>query len=164
MRHLHLPHLSIRIAAAGLFMLAATTAAVAAAADTQGQVGVQTPAGWRMMPLLSIKGHIQGADSDDNVQLMYNDDQQLVGVVMVTFTPGGGYSSLLKSFRYNEGDANPPALSLMAPGDYQPACHPGSSCETVHIANQAIGLCFGEASCRILYYDGKELRDIAMTD
>ncbi|MGK5023347.1 hypothetical protein [Janthinobacterium sp. RB2R34] len=162
MRHFHLPCLFTRIAAAGLFItLAATTATTA---NAQAQVGVQTPAGWRMMPLLSIRGHIQNADSDDNVQLMYNDEQQLVGVVMVTFTPGGGYSGLLKSFKYNEGDANPPVLSMIAPGDYRPACHPGSSCEAVHIANQAIGLCFGEASCRILYYDGKELRDIVMTD
>lgn len=163
MRLFYLPRLFTRIAAACLFItLGATTAA--ATADVQGQVGVQTPPGWRMMPLPSIRGHIQSADTDDNVQLMYNDDQQLVGVVMVTFTPGGGYSSLLKSFKYNEGDANPPALSMITPGDYQPACHPGSSCEMVHIANQAIGLCFGEASCRILYYDGRELRDIVMTD
>lgn len=163
MRHFHLPRRFTRMAAAGLFItLAATTGATSA--NAQGQVGVQTPAGWRMMPLLSIRGHIQGADTDDNVQLMYNDDQQLVGVVMVTFTPGGGYASLLKSFKYNEGDANPPALSMIAPGDYQPACHPAGSCDTVHVAKQAIGLCFGEASCRMLYYDGKELRDIAMTD
>lgn len=164
MRHVHLSHRFTRIAAACLFTLAVAPATNATAADAQSPAGVQTPAGWRLMPLLSIRGHVQSADTDDNVQLMYNDDQQLAGVVMVTFKPGGGYSSLLKSFKYKEGEANPPALSLMAPGHYQPACHPGSSCETVHIGNQAIGLCFGEASCRILYYDGKALRDIVMTD
>ena len=159
-----LDHQFARIAAACLLTLAAATATNASAAGAPTPAGVQTPPGWRLMPLPSIMGHIQHADTDDSVQLMYDDDQQLVGVVMVTFTPGGGNSRLLKSFKYKEGDANAPALSLMAPGDYQPVCHPGNSCEPVHVASQAIGLCFGEASCRILYYEGKELRDVVMTD
>ncbi|OYO28569.1 hypothetical protein [Janthinobacterium sp. PC23-8] len=162
MRPCYLPRRFAQTFAAGLLTLAAaaTTNAVAA----QGQAGVQTPPGWTMMPLPAIRGHIQSADTDDNVQLMYNDEQKLAGVVMVTFTPGGGYAGILKTFKYNDGDANPPRLSMMAPGDYLPACHPGSPCEKVHIANQAVALCFGEASCRILYYEGKELRDIVMTD
>lgn len=135
---------------------------IAAYADKHG---VQTPAGWMGMPLPSIRGHIQAADSDDVVQLMYNDEHQLAGVVMVTFAPGGGgHAGILTTFKYQDSDANPPRVSMIEPGDYLPACHPGSSCEKVHIAHQAVGLCFGEASCRILYYDGKQLRDVVMTD
>ena len=126
--------------------------------------GVQTPTGWMAMPLPSIRGHIQTADTDDVVQLMYNDEQKLAGAVMVTFTPGGGYAGILKTFSYEDSDANPPRLSMIEAGDYLPACHPGNPCETVHIAQQAVGLCFGEASCRILYFEGRELRDIVMTD
>lgn len=127
--------------------------------------GVQTPAGWMPMILPSIRGHIQSPGTDDAVQLMYNDEQKLAGVVMVTFTPGGGgYASILKTFKYLDSDANPPRLSMIAPGDYLPACHRGNACDQVHIANQAVGLCFGEASCRILYYEGKEMHDVVMTD
>ena len=119
------------------------------------------------MPLIlpSIRGHIQSPETDDAVQLMYNDEQELAGVVMVTFTPGGGgYANILKTFKYLDSDANPPRLSMIEPGDYLPACHPGDACEKVHIANQAVGLCFGEASCRILYYEGKDMHDVVMTD
>ena len=125
--------------------------------------GVQTPTGWMAMLLPSIRGHIQTADTDDVVQLMYNEQKQ-AGAVMVTFTPGGGYAGILKTFGYKHSDANPPRLSIIQPGDYLPACHPGNPCEKVHIAQQAVGLCFGEASCRILYFEGRELRDIVMTD
>ena len=163
---------------------AATTATTAAAEDTvppntpptsQADVdrliaygkkhGVQTPAGWMPLILPSIRGHIQSPETDDVVQLMYNDEQKLAGAVMVTFTPGGGgYASILKTFKYGDADGNPARLSIIEPGDYLPACHPGNACQKVHIANQAVGLCFGEASCRILYYEGKEMRDVVMTD
>ncbi|TYQ07345.1 UNVERIFIED_ORG: hypothetical protein JN05_04349 [Zoogloea ramigera] len=187
MRPSHLSHRLVQIAAACLLTFAVPAANSAFAADTtsdtahlktppQSQAdadrlaacanehGVPTPAGWMAMPLPSIRGHIQAADTDDVVQLMYSDEQKLAGAVMVSFTPGGGYAGILKTFRYDDSDTNPPRLSMIEPGDYPPACHPGNSCETVHIAQQAVGLCFGEASCRILYFDGKELRDVVMTD
>lgn len=187
MRPSHLPRRLAQIAAAFLLTFAVSAANSAFAADTTSDTappntpptsqadvdkivayankhGVQTPTGWMAMPLPSIRGHIQTADTDDVVQLMYHDEQKLAGAVMVTFTPGGGYAGILKTFNYEDSDANPPRLSMIEPGDYLPACHPGNPCETVHIAQQAVGLCFGEASCRILYYEGKELRDIVMTD
>jgi len=187
MRPSHLPRRLAQIAAACLLTFAVSAANSAFAADTTSdaappktppqsqadadrlaayanQHGVPTPAGWMPMPLPSIRGHIQTADTDDIVQLMYNDEQKLAGAVMVTFTPGGGYAGILKTFSFEDSDANVPRLSMIEPGDYLPACHPGNPCETVHIAQQAVGLCFGEASCRILYFEGKQLRDIVMTD
>ena len=49
-------------------------------------------------------------------------------------------------------NANPPRLSLIHPGSYQPVCHSGESCAPLSIANESIGLCFGEASCEIIYF------------
>ncbi|KQQ47436.1 hypothetical protein ASF61_01960 [Duganella sp. Leaf126] len=114
------------------------------------------------MALPGVRGHIQAADSDDSVQFMYNDERKLGGLVMVTVTPGGGYASVIKTFTLDQ--ANPPQLRLLAPGAYTPLCHPGHACSAIHAEHQVISLCFGEAACRILYYENQQLREAVMTD
>lgn len=59
---------------------------------------------------------------------------------------------------------NPPHLSLVKPGSYKPACHTGGPCAPVKISNEAISLCFEEASCEIIYFDGGAYREIFVTD
>jgi hypothetical protein len=59
---------------------------------------------------------------------------------------------------------NPPQLSLIKPGNYQPACHNGGDCAPRHIDSEAISVCFGEASCGIIYADGSAFREMAVTD
>lgn len=45
-----------------------------------------------------------------------------------------------------------------------PVCHTGGSCAPVKISNEAISLCFGEASCEIIYFDGSAFREFVVTD
>jgi hypothetical protein len=176
---LHVPRQLAQIAAACLFTLAAASAntAIAAPVDaavttpagagqlvaaSQDRPGVATPAGWMATPLPQVRGHIQAPGTDDTAMVMFNDSLNLGGVVLVTFTPGGGYANIIKTFKFDE--ANPPQLTLLEPGDYMPLCHPGTPCEKVHSDNQVISMCFGEASCRILYFEGNQLHDIVTTD
>ena len=134
----------------------------AAPVDAAGRPGVALPPGWMTLHLPSLNGHFRAPDSNDHALLMYREEEGLSGLVVVTFTPGGGQASMVKTF--HDDHVNAPVVSLIAPGDYQPACHPGIPCEKVHIEQQAIGLHFGEASAAIIYFDGKQYRDIAMTD
>lgn len=178
---LHVPRQLAQIAAACLLTLAATTAATAIAAPApaptaaitpadaeqlvaahKDRPGVAMPTGWMATPLPEVRGHIQAPDTDDVGMVMFNDSLNLGGVVLVTFTPGGGYANIIKTFKFDE--ANPPQLTLLEPGNYMPLCHPGTPCEKVHSDNQVISMCFGEASCRILYFEGNQLHDIVTTD
>ena len=162
-----------QLAALALSCLVSLTATIAAAqvpdsarpttpVGAEGRAGVALPPGWMTLILPSINGHFRAPDSNDNALLMYREEEGLSGLVVVTFTPGGGQATMVKTFK--DDHVNPPVVSLIEPGDYQPVCHPGIPCETVHIANQAVGLHFGEASAAIIYFDGKQYRDIAMTD
>lgn len=141
---------------------AATIAAPTPPLDAAGRAGVALPQGWMVLHLPSIDGHFRAADSNDHALLMHREDQGLSGLVAVTFIPGGGQATMVKTF--NDDNVNPPVLSLIEPGDYQPVCHPGQPCAKVHLAHQAIGLHFGEASSSIIYFDGKQYREVAMTD
>lgn len=161
------------LAALALSCLFSLTAAMAAAqtpvaaqptapVDAVDRAGVALPPGWMVLHLPSLNGHFRAPDSNDNALLMYREEEGLSGLVVVTITPGGGQATMVKTFK--DDNVNAPVVSLIEPGDYQPVCHPGVPCETVHIAHQAIGLHFGEASAAIIYFDGKQYRDIAMTD
>ncbi|NVD70200.1 hypothetical protein HUX88_06470 [Duganella sp. BJB1802] len=75
---------------------------------------------------------------------------------------GDGAASIVKTFK--DIKANPPHLSLVKPGSYQPVCHGGESCAPLAIANESIGLCFGEASCEIIYYAEGAYHEIYITD
>jgi hypothetical protein len=164
---------SRQLAALALYCLLPLTAAMAAAqtpdtakptapVDAAGRPGVALPPGWMVLHLPSLNGHFRAVDSNDNALLVYRETEGLSGLVVVTFTPDGGQASMVKTFP--DDNVNAPVLSLIEPGDYQPACHPGTPCEKVHIEHQAIGLHFGEASAAIIYFDGKQYRDIAVTD
>ena len=59
---------------------------------------------------------------------------------------------------------NAPRLSLVKPGSYKPACHAGGPCAPVKISSEALSLCFGEASCEIIYFDGGTFRELVVTD
>lgn len=175
---MHTPLLSrplATLAAVCLLALAATAPAAATDAaapalpatptpplDAAGRAGISLPPGWMVLHLPSIDGHFRAADSNDHALLMYREDQRLSGLVAVTFIPGGGQATMVKTF--NDDNVNPPVLSLIEPGDYQPVCHSGQPCAKVHLAHQAIGLHFGEASSAIIYFDGKQYREMALTD
>jgi hypothetical protein len=153
--------------AATIDQVAATTAQPATPPptpplDAAGRAGISLPQGWMVLHLPSINGHFRAPDSNDHALLMYREDQQLSGLVAVTLIPGGGQATMVKTF--NDDNVHPPVLSLIEPGDYQPVCHAGHACAKVHLAHQAIGLHFGEASSAIIYFDGKQYREMAMTD
>lgn len=131
-------------------------------ADMKGKPRVQLPPGWMVSILPSVNGHFRSADSNDNALLMHREDEGLSALVVVTFTPDGGQASMVKTFK--DDNANAPRLAVLAPGDYQPACHPGVQCDKVHVDNQAIRLQFDAASSDLIYFDGKQFRDMAITD
>jgi hypothetical protein len=155
------PRQLARLAAACALALSATGAAMAALPDG----GVAMPAGWMVMALPNVRGNFRAPDSNDGAQLMYNQDRKLAAVVAFTFAPGGGgQSTIVTTFPDEEGTDSPPRLALLPPGDYAPACSEGGQCQPVHIANQAVHLCYARASCSIIYFDGAAYRDIAVNN
>ncbi|MYM74709.1 hypothetical protein GTP56_21290 [Duganella sp. FT134W] len=111
-------------------------------------------------PAPTLSGAFLHEGSADTAVITENKDGY--SLVVVPDTASGGKARVVKTF--HDIAANPPQLSLIKPGSYQPVCHSGDDCPKVSIASEAIGLCFGEASCEILYFDGKAFRDIAITD
>ncbi|MYN42382.1 hypothetical protein GTP55_23850 [Duganella sp. FT109W] len=131
-----------------------TTGALAQAA------GPALPGGWIPLPAPTLSGAFLHEGNADTAVLTADKDGY--GLVVVPDAASGAEARVVKTF--HDIAANPPQLSLIKPGNYQPLCHGGGTCPPVSIASEAIGLCFGEASCEILYFDGKAFRDIAITD
>ncbi|MET0268641.1 MAG: hypothetical protein ABW202_23870 [Duganella sp.] len=124
--------------------------------------GVTLPQGWRPYFQPSVSGAFLRPGAHNVAMLVRNEEQHLSGVLVLTFVDDSGTASVIKTFK--EDDTNPPKLSLLQPGNYRPACHQGGPCQPTHIANEAISLCFGEASCAILYAEGDSFRELAVSD
>lgn len=122
--------------------------------------GPALPSGWTPLPAPTLSGAFLHEGNADTAMLTENRDGY--GLVVVPDDASGGEARVIKTFHAIA--ANPPQLSIIKPGSYQPVCHNRGDCPPLNISSEAIGLCFGEASCEILYFDGKAFRDIAMTD
>jgi hypothetical protein len=83
-------------------------------------------------------------------------------VVVFPDAGSGQQAKVVKTFI--DTGPNPPRLSLAKPGSYTPVCHTGGRCTPVKISNEAISLCFGEASCEIIYFNGGAFRELVVTD
>lgn len=117
------------------------------------------------LPLPVLRGNFLHAGSGDMAMLMRSEQVGMADSYIMVVLPNassGQPPRVVKHFSAKE--ANPPKLSLVKPGMYTPVCHDGGPCTPVKIANQAIGLCFGEASCEIVYFDGSEFRELFVTD
>lgn len=84
------------------------------------------------------------------------------GVLVFPEAGSGQPAKVVKTFI--DTGPNPPGLSLVKPGSYTPVCHNGGPCTPVNISNEAISLCFGEASCEIIYFNGGAFRELFVTD
>lgn len=125
----------------------------------------QLPSGWTPLASsapdasLSLSGTFQRQGHIDKAVVVQNGQGDAYGLAVV---PVDGTASIVKTFR--DIKANPPHLSLVQPGSYQAACHTGNSCAPLSIANESIGLCFGEASCEIIYFADGAYHEIYLTD
>jgi len=151
------------IAAGLLLALSSTGNAYGGAASIQ-----QLPQGWAPLPAsasapdasMTLSGQFQHQGNADTAMLVQNGGAY--GLAVVPGTPADGAASIVKTFK--DIHANPPRLSLVHPGSYQPVCHSGESCAPLSIANESIGLCFGEASCEIIYFADGAYHEIHVTD
>lgn len=130
----------------------------------------QLPQEWTPLPAsaaapdagLALSGQFQHQGNADTAVLVQNSQGGAYGLAVVPGTPADGAASIVKTFK--DIHANPPRLSLVHPGSYQPVCHSGESCAPLSIANESIGLCFGEASCEIIYFADGAYHEIHVTD
>jgi len=84
------------------------------------------------------------------------------GVLVFPEAGSGQPGKVVKTFI--DSGPNAPRLSLVKPGSYTPVCHNGGPCTPVKLDNEAISLCFGEASCEIIYFSGGAFRELFVTD
>lgn len=130
----------------------------------------QLPQGWTPLAAataapdagLTLSGQFQHQGNADTAVLVQNGQGGAYGLAVVPGTPVDGAASIVKTFK--DIKASPPRLSLIHPGSYQPVCHSGESCAPLSIANESIGLCFGEASCEIIYFAEGRYHEIYVTD
>ena len=120
------------------------------------------PEGWQPLPLPTLSGSFLEHGQRGTAMLVQNPQQHTYGVAVAAEPASGATARIVKTFRAIA--PNPPQLSLIKPGNYQPACHNGGDCALRHIDSEAISVCFGEASCGIIYADGSAFREIAVTD
>lgn len=139
-------------------LIALSGAAAVQAADSAPR---PLPAGWQPLALPTLSGNFRKQGDKDTAVLVQNGQDGPYGLAVVP-EADGGQASIVKTFR--DIKANPPQLSLVKPGSYKPVCHDGGDCAPLSIANEAIGLCFGEASCQIIYFNGSAFREISVTD
>jgi hypothetical protein len=121
------------------------------------------PEGWLPLSVPTLPGSFLREDTRDIAFLMQKGGRY--GVVVMPDAASGLPASVVKTF--GPGEVNPPQLSLIKPGSYRPACHSdgsGGDCAPLTLATEAIGLCFREASCEIIYYAGNAFHEIAITD
>ena len=127
--------------------------------------GRALPRGWTALSLPVLPGSFQQQGKRDIALLMYNSHEgqaDQYGLVVVPDASGGLPAKVVKTF--TDTGPNAPRLSLIKPGNYVPVCHNGGPCAPVKISNEAIGLCFGEANCEIIYFNGGAYRELVVTD
>lgn len=151
-----------RASLAASLLLALSSAGLAHANDT---IVKQLPQGWTPLAAdagLTLSGKFQQQGNTDTAVVVQNGQGGAYGLAVVPGAAAEGGASIVKTFK--DIKANPPRLSLVRPGSYQPVCHSGESCAPLTIANESIGLCFGEASCEIIYYANGAYHELYVTD
>lgn len=119
----------------------------------------------KSLPLPVLRGNFLRPGSGDVAMLMHSEQPGMADRYILMVLPNaasGQPPRVVKNFSVK--GPNPPELSLVKAGTYTPVCHDGGRCAPVKIANEAISLCFGEASCEIVYFNGSEFRELVVTD
>lgn len=154
---------------AGLLALAAHANADTDAGSDAAAAGAinehPSPQRWQPTSLPVLTGSFRQQGKRDLAVLTHNDKKgrgDQYGVVIFPDAGSGQPAKVVKTFI--DTGPNPPRLSLVKPGSYTPVCHAGVPCAPVKISNEAISLCFGEASCEIIYFNGGAFRELVVTD
>jgi hypothetical protein len=136
---------------------------LAAVSAAQAAPATALPPGWQ--PLAGdgqvLTGQFRAQGDTDTALLVRNGADGSYGLA-VAAGASGQPAAIVKTFA--RIDANPPKLALVRPGVYKPACAGGESCAPLNIEREAISLCFGEASCEIVYFSGDAFREVFVTD
>lgn len=120
------------------------------------------PTGWVQIDKAAIVGNFRADKDLDKAVLVTNKAKNQFGIAIIPDAQSSQRSIIAKTFR--DIAANPPELNLIKPGDYKLVCHDGGECGSKKILRQAIGVCFGEASCEIIYFEKGRMREIFTTD
>ncbi|MTK63130.1 MAG: hypothetical protein F8N15_00965 [Methanobacterium sp.] len=55
-------------------------------------------------------------------------------------------------------------ISIVHPGKYDTSCKNWKNCPQIILKNDAIGVCYGEESCEIVYYEDNAFKEVFLTD
>lgn len=106
-----------------------------------------------------IKADFDGDGMADRALLVSNDAVHKMGVVVFF---GKEIEPILAS-TWQKAEPNKVTLSQIDPGTYREHCS-GNNCREVVLHNNAIGVCFQEASCKIVYFRAGKFEEIFVTD
>lgn len=116
------------------------------------------------MGLPAISGNFLGNNSSATAILVRTPREMEYGVAILASDDRERSSRIVIKLQAKDIGTNPPALGVVPPGTINPVCHGGGICKPITIKTDAISLCFGEASCEIIYLDGKSFRAAFVTD
>ena len=143
-------------------LMAFPLALVAAIHANASESDKKLPKGWTPMSAKTITGDFLGDHKPAIALLVRSTKEKQYGVAVL---PGeSGVSTNLIVTKFKDIDANLPELTVFVPGVVKPVCHNGTKCEPVNVRTDALSLCFGEASCEVIYFDGKRFRTVFATD
>lgn len=120
------------------------------------------PRGWVQVDKAAIVGKFRTDNDLDKAVLVANKAKNQFGIAIIPDERSAQRSIIAKTF--SDIAANPPELNLIKPGEYKPVCHDGGECGPKKILRPAIGVCFGEASCEIIYFEKGKMREMFTTD
>lgn len=141
------------------FSLAALAVPLTDASELAGQ---KLPAGWTPMSVPAITGNFLGYHKSATALLVKSAEEKQYGLAVLPSEGEGRRSRIVTKFK--DIGANPPELAILAPGVVHPVCHNGGRCKSIKVETEAISLCFGEASCEVIYFDGKLFHTVFVTD
>lgn len=149
-----------------LTVLVLATAASSAAMASQS-VGMNLPDGWVAMDkgaagnTQDLKGAFRGGKHPEHAVIVRNKDNGRLGLAIST--SGSNMPAEIVA-TFDESRVNPPKLSLIRPGTYPSVCHDKQPCSQVKVTHVSVGMCFGEASCEIVYFDQGKFHEMYVTD
>lgn len=142
--------------------MAFSLAELAGAHADASEFGQKLPAGWTPMSVPAITGNFLGDHKPATALLVQSAEEKQCGVAVLPSEGGGGRSRIVTEFK--DIGTNPPELAIFLPGVVKPVCHNGGKCKSIKVETDALSLCFAEASCEVIYFDGEKFRIVFVTD
>lgn len=138
-------------------------ALLAAAAAYGGSAPAQSlPDGWSTMATPSVSGIFRQNGPLETAVLVRNTQSGEHGLAIIPANSGSDRGAVVAFFK--DVKTNPPTLSLLTPAAFRPVCHKDANCAKLKLDTQAVSVCFGEASCEVIYFDGVRFNEMFVTD